>query len=335
MGARPAVFLLVVCACGYAGQAEEPPPTVDVIPQPRHVTLVQGEFAVDRYCVVLVSEKATRGTRRAARAIQLGIRERLGLDVPVMRIAEQTRRSPTRPIWVVEPRLRRRPAKTIGAQGLKFSGKLLDGGYFIRVDAVEAVIHGANDAGSYHGAQTLLQLIRPGRKGGLLRKSGPPTIPCLWIKDWPSQPVRVIPSPFGPHEDTSIGVGGSERLIELGAHYKLNALPKALLAADPGFGDRLRALAAWRGISIIDEAPRDADSPLLTALIGDAADPLRLRLAAQAEAAWGPPDPDAETFRRRLAVDAANYPMRAMPPPRPVPKRDLLEDDEAEKEGQD
>ena len=76
--------------------------------------------------------------------------------------------------------------------------------------------------------------------------------------------------------------------------------------------------------------PPLAASPLLTALLGDARDPLRLRVAAQAEAAWGPPDPDPETFRRRLALDAANYPMPARPPTRPKPKRDLLEDNEAE-----
>ena len=329
--------LLILCSLALPtgprlAAGEEPPTTVDVIPRPRHVTLVQGAFAVDRYCVVLVSEKATRGTRRAARAIQLGIRERLGLDVPVMRIAEQTRRSPTRPIWVVEPRLRRRPAKTIGAQGLKFSGKLLDGGYFIRVDAVEAVIHGANDAGSYHGAQTLLQLIRPGRKGGLLRKSGPPTIPCLWLRDWPSQRLRAIPTELDLGNDAH----AFERLLDLAARYKLNAFLESSLPADAALAARIRDGAARRHIRLVAKAPPPPQTRLPSPPEGaGVAVALRHVLAARGEASWGPPDPDAETFRRILDLDVARYPMPMVPSPRPAPKRDLLEDDEAEKQGQE
>jgi hypothetical protein len=301
-----------VAARLVAGEA--PAREVDVIPQPKQVTFERGAFAVDEFCVVLVSEKATRGTRRAARAIQVGIREWLGLDVPIIRIAEQPAHGQTRPIWVVEPALRRPPARTIGVEGLKFTEAMGDGGYFIRVDAVEAVVHGADDAGSYYGAQTLLQLIRPGRKGSLFRKGRPPTIPCLWIKDWPSQLVRSIPTSYGWLVDVQlVGAAVREQLIEFGAHYKLNALPKGLLTADPGIAARLRRLAAWRGIRIVEQPPLLADSPLRTALRADAACNLRLTVAVRAEVAWGPPDPDAETLLRRFGLDSARHPARRKP----------------------
>jgi len=328
--ARRSVPILALC-CTMAAAAEPGglAEQVDVIPQPRQVTFAYGAFPVDDFCIVLVSQKATRGTRRAARAVQLGLRQRLGMDAPIVRISEQRGHGITRPIWVVEPRLARPPAKTIGVRGLAFTDEMKQGGYFVRVDALEAVLHGADDAGSYHAAQTFLQLIRPPRKATLFRKAAPPTIPCLWIQDWPGQPVRVIPSPFGPHENASIGVTGSMQLIELGAHYKLNALPRGLLPPDPATRARLEGLAAWRGIRIVEQAPPSAASPLVTALVGDAADPLRLRVAAQAEAAWGPPDPNAETFRSRLERDAAVFPTPRPPPP-PEPKRDLLADDDDE-----
>jgi len=329
MARRCVPILALCCTMAVAAEPGGPAEQVDVIPQPRQVTFAYGAFPVDEFCIVLVSEKATRGTRRAARAVQLGLRQRLGMDAPIVRIGEQRGHGVTRPIWLVEPRLARPPAKTIGVRGLAFTDEMEQGGCFIRVDALEAVLHGADDAGSYHAAQTFLQLIRPPRKGTLFRKAAPPTIPCLWIQDWPGQPVRVIPSPFGPHEDASIGVTDSVQLIELGAHYKLNALPRGLLPPDPAVRARLEGLAAWRGIRIVEQAPQHVDSPLAAPPPGDAGSLLRLRVAAQAEAAWGPPDPDVETFRRRLARDVDSYPTPEPAPPR-QPKPDLLADDDDE-----
>ncbi|MFW6108706.1 MAG: hypothetical protein ACOC8D_02720, partial [bacterium] len=89
----------------------------------------------------------------------------------------------------------------------------------------------------------------------------------------------------------------------------------------------LRALAASRGLRIIDELPQETESPLVDALRKDAQEPMRLRVAARAEAAWGPPEPDAETFRRRLARDEAAYPT-PRPAPSPPSHPDLLADDE-------
>ncbi|MFW6108464.1 MAG: glycoside hydrolase family 20 zincin-like fold domain-containing protein, partial [bacterium] len=226
MMCRLAAAMALVGTCALAAEGETPPqPAIEVIPQPKNVSVGQGVFRVDRFCIVLVSERATRGTRRAARVVQLGLRKRFGMDVPIVRIAQQRRHGVTRPIWVVEPRLERPPAKTIGVRGLTFDDAMKPGGYFLRVDAIETVVHGADDAGSLHGARTFLQLIEPATSATLLRKATPPTVPCLWLQDWPSQRVRAVPSPFEPNRDASIGATESEQLIELGAHYKLNALP--------------------------------------------------------------------------------------------------------------
>ena len=328
------LFALSLLALATVLTAGERPPVVDVIPQPRHVTYERGRFAVDAHCVVQVSEQATAATRRAARVVQLGLRDRFGIDVPIVRLAERAELTVSRPIWVVEPRLKRQPARTIGVEGLEFTDEMRAGGYFIRVEALldpVAVLHGADDAGSLHAAQTFLQLIRPAVKGGLFRKGRGPSVPALWLRDWPSQAIRPIPPPYGPEGATGVGADAVERLIELGARYKLNALPEHLLAAVPDSAARLRELAGRHGIRVVEQAPPLANSPLLTALIGGAADPLRLRVAVQAEAAWGPPDPDAETFRRRLALDAARHPGRSrdgQPPRRPGELLDRPDEDD-------
>lgn len=338
MSTRAVGALVAVAAAvaSWAGGAAAPP--IDVIPQPKQVTPEQGSFTIDTYCVVQVSERASRGTRRAARAVQLGLYDRFGIDVPIVRLAERSELTYSRPIWVVEPRLKRPPASTIGVKDLEFTNEMRGGGYFIRVEGFidpVAMLHGVDDAGSLHAAQTFLQLIRPATRGGLFRKGRPPSVPCLWIRDWPSQALRPIPPPYGPEGATGVGADAVERLIELGARYKLNALPERLLAAVPGSAARLRGLAARRGIRIIEQAPPLAESPLLDAPLGGAADPMRLRVAVQAEASWGPPDPDADTFRRRLALDAARHPARpkrVQPPRRPGELLDRPDEDDEDKE---
>ena len=280
---------------------------MDVIPLPKQVTFGTGAFEIDHYCIVLVASKATRGTRRAARAIQLGIRERFGTDVQIVRIAEQTKHGVTRPIWVVEPRLGRSPAKTIGVKGLKFSDEMSPGGYFVRVDAVEAVVHGADATGSYYGAQTLLQLIRPPQRASLFRKGRGPTIPCLWIRDWPSHPVRAIPQDVRlPAEPWA-----AEGLLKLAARYKLNAVAEAAFPADAAVAGRIRRLAAERYIRTLERVPALADTPRASppAAWAEGAAAAHYALAAQAELAWGPPGPDlfARTFHRRFAAAEAQH----------------------------
>ena len=296
MTRRACLVLLAACHAWVAAAASAPPANgVSVIPQPKQVTVEIGAFAIDEYCIVLVASKATRGTRRAARAIQLGIRERFGIDVPIVRIANQTAHGIIRPIWVVEPRLERLPAKTIGVKGLAFTDEMRHGGYFLRVDAVETVVHGADDAGSCYAAQTLLQLMGPPQKGGPFRRGRAPTIPCLWIRDWPTAATRPLPHGIVVPTD----LWAAERVLTLAAHYKLNALAKAALPADPTKAARIRQLAAARYIRIVTQSPSPGAPPPGQWAQAEAA--AHYTLAAQAETAWGPPTPEPSVFRARFA----------------------------------
>jgi hypothetical protein len=290
----------LVVAQGSAARERGCPP-IHVIPAPKQASFEGGVFEIDEYAAVLVSGRAARRTRHAARLVQLGLRERFGIDPPILRIRERMKHGPRKAIWVVEPGLLRPPANTIGVKGLKFTDEMMREGYFLRVDPIEIVIHGASDAGSHHGAQTLLQLIRPPRKATLFRKARGPTIPCLWLRDWPSSSQRIVPSEIPVPPDPA----AAERFLEAAARYKLNAVSKKALPGNEAARERLRELAERRPIQFVDEMATLGASPLARLAaqfvqVGDAA----RSLAAYAEEAWGPPDPEPEVLRLRLGLPA-------------------------------
>ncbi|HUT34967.1 MAG TPA: glycoside hydrolase family 20 zincin-like fold domain-containing protein [Planctomycetota bacterium] len=295
--------------------------SLDVIPAPKQVTPQSGEFALDEFAALLVSDQATLGTRSAARVVQLGIRERFGLDLPIIRISQERRHGPRKMIWVVEPRMLRPesgdyhkfikqpgtlvphpPSRTIGVKGLQFTDEMAVEGYFIRVDPIAVVIHGASDAGSYWGAQTLLQLIRPPRPGSLFRRGRGPTIPCLWMADWPSNRDRVVP----PEMKVPAEPDAAEQFLKLAARYKLNGIARGAVPADEAVRERLRHVSEYHPVPCVEKfVPLPGDSPLARLAFEAAAEGrTRFALAALAEAAWGPPDPEPALFRQRFAREA-------------------------------
>jgi hypothetical protein len=293
---RRLALLLAACLLGPLAAAGEEPPQVDLVPAPKEIHFERGDFELDADCVVLISEQAQEPTRRAAVALQRGIRERFGLDLPVVRIVDQRGR---KALWVIEPRILRPPAKTIGVQGLDVTEEMFRDSYFIRVDAPEVVVHGTNDAGSFYGVHTLLQLFRPPRRGTLFRKRRGPTLPCLWIRDFPKPLVRPAP----PGLALPAEARAAERVLATLAHYKLNAVAKAAVPAEAA--DLVRQLGERYHVRIVDEEPSLLPATPLGAIVrrwvgrGEAA---RYALAAHAEALWATPEPPGpEAFRLRCA----------------------------------
>ena len=60
------LLLAAAAACALSAHAAAPV-QVRVIPEPKQVTFEDGAFAIDQYCIVLVSDRASEATRRAAR----------------------------------------------------------------------------------------------------------------------------------------------------------------------------------------------------------------------------------------------------------------------------
>ncbi len=304
-----------------------------VIPAPKQATLDQGDFELDEFAALLVSEEAAPSIRAAARVVQLGIRERFGLDLPIIRIADERKQRPRKCIWVIDPQVFRpdpkrpgerrtapaslrphSPENTIGVRGLKFTDEMVVEGYFIRVDPIAVVIHGATEAGSYWGAQTLLQLIRPPRRATLFRRGRGPTIPCLWMADWPSCRDRIVP----PELKVPAEPDAAERFLQLAAHYKLNGIPKGSVPEDEAVRERLRHISEYHPVPCMEKfVPLPGDPPLARlAREAAAAGRTRFALAAFAEAAWGPPDPEPGLFQQRFAQESGEKP----PAPAPAAK---------------
>ena len=315
---RFAAFVLLAALAAHAAET----PELDVIPAPKKVTVVRaGQFEVDEYTCVLVSGVSTWGTRVAAREVQLGLRERFSIDVPILRIAESRKGGPHKAIWVVEPRIvvgpkttidakgltsvdqaerggLLMPEMTIGVKGLTFSPEMVHEGYFIRVDAAETVIHGASDAGSFYAAQTLVKLFRPPQPKTLFRRACGPTIPSLWIADWPSKDIRTVPVTFpAPSQPET-----AEEFLVTAARYGYNGITRSWLPPDEAVRRRLDSAVQYYPIRLV-EAPRRLGTSPLERLAAAAAEQGRLpyALAAAGEVAWGPPDPDPEAFRLRFA----------------------------------
>ncbi|MBM4038601.1 MAG: hypothetical protein FJ290_08815 [Planctomycetes bacterium] len=301
-----------------------------VVPAPKQVTLEQGVFELDEFAALLVSDAAAPSIRAAARVVQLGVRERFGLDLPIIRIADERKQQPRKCIWVIDPQVLRpdpkrpgeritapaklrphSPENTIGVRGLRFTDEMVVEGYFIRVDPIAVVIHGATEAGSYWGAQTLLQLIRPPRRGSLFRRGRGPTIPCLWMADWPSNRDRIVP----PELKVPAEPDAAEEFLKLAARYKLNGIPKGSVPPDDAVRERLRHISGYHPVPCMEKFVPLPGAPPLARLAREAAAEgrTRLALAAFAEAAWGPPDPEPGLFQQRFAQESGEKP--PVPPP--------------------
>lgn len=301
------VAMVAVAAVAAGGELR-------VVPAPRKVHLEAGRFVVDDRTALLVSAQATRATRLAARTVQLGLRDRFGIDLPVIRISERGKHQPFKPIWVVEPRLLRPPARTIGVKGLRFGPEMFYEGYFIRVDAVEAVLHGASAAGSFYAAWAFLQLLEPARPRTLFSKGRGPSVRCLWLADWPQRRWRVLPAGV----EVPSTVGEAAALLRLAARYRFNVVPReALPATVAGAGEARQVMSLYplRFLDEVGEAPGainqvpPAGKPPPTQRAEElhrlaeraiAAGDWEVALAALGEVAWGPPDPSAEQLLRMV-----------------------------------
>jgi len=172
-------------------------------------------------------------------------------------------------------------------------------GYFIRVDMAEVVVHGASDAGTLYGVETLSQLVRPAAPSTLFRARRGPTIPCLWMADRPSnavRPARVLRPPSQPE--------GVERYLQTLAQLKVNAIrqdsPEWLV--EGAVGARLRELAPRWSVQILTppQPPRSQLPPEVA--IWNFPGPAGLYAEAMlADRAWNPTGADPASFRWRFA----------------------------------
>lgn len=120
-------------------------------------------------------------------------------------------------------------------------------GYRLSVQSDKVLVEGADYAGAFYGAQTLLQLFPPQVYEGDFRS--PCALPCVEITDWPEYPYR------GQHLDvarTFMSVEEVKEYISHLARHKINRL-HFHLTDDQGWRveiashPELTSVGAWRG----------------------------------------------------------------------------------------
>ena len=223
MTCRP---ILVACACLLLGAlpplhaaATVAPPSL--IPQPVQVTMADGSFLVDAHTPVVIVGDAVATRHTAHYLTQLLARTR-GLHLRVASGKIQP------PAIVLQ-----RDAHAAVTQA---------GGYTLDVTPQGVHIRARDDAGLFHGAITLYQLLTPDAKKGAVN------LPLLSIRDWPRFSWRGLMLDSARHMQSVTEI---ETLLDQMAQHKLNVFHWHL-TDDQGWRIQIRRypeltrIGAWR-----------------------------------------------------------------------------------------
>ncbi|MDO1529224.1 family 20 glycosylhydrolase [Fulvimonas sp. R45] len=189
---------LVACACLWLGlllplHAAAVAPSA-LIPLPAQLSMAQGRFQVDADTRIVPADAsaATRGTAEYLAALLArtrGLRLRID-DGGKAASAIVLQRDPQAPVAAAE-------------------------GYALSVTPQGIRIEARDDAGLFHGAVTLYQLLTPDAKQGAV------DVPALTIRDWPRFAWRGLMLDSARHFQS---VADVEKLIDQMAQHKLDVL---------------------------------------------------------------------------------------------------------------
>src|SRR5690348_4358981 len=195
---RPSLFR---CACllfalavlpSRAAFAAEPPPSL--IPLPAQLQLQSGSFTVDAHTPLVLASRDAATRQTAQYLVDLLARTR-GLKLSITSDAGGA------PAIV----LRRDPQAAV----------VQAGGYALNVTPRGIEVAARDDAGLFHGAVTLYQLLTPDAGQGAV------AVPALAIEDWPRFAWRGLMLDSARHFQS---VAEVERLIDQMAQHKLDVL---------------------------------------------------------------------------------------------------------------
>jgi len=156
---------------------------VVIAPQPQEMQVREGEFVVGPETQIVVGHRATEEDRRSADRLAEELRDYFRIDVTVARVLSRTK--PTPLIVIGRPAANDRLASLLKHRGLSVDAKSPGPeGYLLDVQTHEIALAGSDEAGTWYGVQTLLQMTR--------WQEGKLTVPCATIRDWPEFKVRAM-----------------------------------------------------------------------------------------------------------------------------------------------
>ena len=217
-----ALSLLVVSACCFAADT----PTLDIRPRPQIVSYRGEGFEITGKSRILIPKDWPPYISVGANEIILAIKEKTGLDIPVV---EEAQMKPAAgdiaigPHWVVRPEW----VEPL-AQGLVRPSR--DEGYNILINERNAALMGNTERGCFQAIQTFIQIVRQTAKND----DGTFQLPGVIISDWPSHNWRTLQlhlvhtgSPFDRGEHvyrTATSARVMERAIKLATYMKMTGL---------------------------------------------------------------------------------------------------------------
>jgi len=164
--------------------AQVPLPTQSVrpvIPQPREVRWRKlGPFVINARTKILIGARADAADRRAAEEINQEISRLLGYELQIERAGAE---GPASNALVVGERSLNPLADWIAEQD-RLPAEHHPEGYILDVSPERIVISGADQVGTFWGAQTLRELIRPEGRAGVVN--------AVFIRDWPEFRFRGV-----------------------------------------------------------------------------------------------------------------------------------------------
>ena len=187
-------------------QSPDEPSALKILPAPKEVHRLEGEFLVKPSTTILIGETEDRG---AAELLQEEVRDRTGIKVPIARTAG----APKPAGHIVLARFsdlaqhsylsseRVTPATDLGSQG-----------YVLRVSSSGIIVAASTAQGVFYGVQTLRQLLHA--KGKSLQA------PALLVRDWPSMEWRGIQDDISRGPIPTLDYMKSQ--IRTLAEYKIN-----------------------------------------------------------------------------------------------------------------
>jgi hexosaminidase len=172
---------------------------INLIPYPQEVILSGNDFVFRNELSVVLDRNASENDRYAASELARQLKE----------------------VWKINAVITETPSdrslilthKGVSKRIKGLSKKNATQGYQLSVDANNIIINAIGDAGIFYGTQTILQIIKNGKKGV--------HIPGMQIVDWPDIPERACHYDTKHHQDKREYV---ESFIRDLARYKINML---------------------------------------------------------------------------------------------------------------
>jgi hexosaminidase len=200
-----AALLLFATGSFVQAQSADSRTAIQVIPQPKQITLGQGSFSLGRDARVVLADNKSGTDRFAAQDFIDDVKATAAVSLIIGK--NQSRREIL--IGLIDARA---IAEAFKKSSVELPGSLNEEGYVIVVNAERVIVAGKTSAGTFYGLQTLKQLVRG--------EGAAASIPAVKIIDWPTMRWR------GVSDDISRGpvptVDYIKKQIRTEAYFKMN-----------------------------------------------------------------------------------------------------------------